>query len=255
MQQQAQIALDNNWLQQARSVVTGRTPPPGFPQPGAYIDEEPHMRVAPSMDAGDRRIGATVCCRQPLVVALDNVLSVAECEQLIRVGEQKLQRSMVLDMQDGSEVPSTVRTSRGAWLPEDADALLPIVNRRLAQLTGWPQENGEDLHLLNYSVGGEYKPHHDYFPFTEAGSQVHLARGGQRTATLIVYLNDVEEGGATVFPKLGLSLQPRRGHAVYFEYTNSLNQVNPLCLHGGSPVVSGEKWIVTKWYHQEPFEA
>jgi prolyl 4-hydroxylase len=68
-----------------------------------------------------------------------------------------------------------------------------------------------------------------------------------------VYLSDVEVGGETIFPTIGLSVKPKVGSAVYFEYCNSLGQVDPLSLHGGSPVLKGEKWIVTKWMRQEKY--
>jgi prolyl 4-hydroxylase len=72
-------------------------------------------------------------------------------------------------------------------------------------------------------------------------------------STLIAYLNDVEQGGETVFPKLGLAVIPQRGNAVYFEYCNSRGQVDHATLHGGNPVISGEKWLATKWMRERRF--
>jgi prolyl 4-hydroxylase len=79
---------------------------------------------------------------------------------------------------------------------------------------------------------------------------VQTQYGGQRVATIIMYLNDVEEGGETVFPKAGVSVAPRKGVAVYFRYTNQLGQLDPMSWHGGAPVRKGEKWIMTKWLRQ-----
>jgi prolyl 4-hydroxylase len=118
-----------------------------------------------------------------------------------------------------------------------------------------PIENGEGLQILHYCTGDEYAPHYDYFPPDDAGSVPHLSQGGQRVASLIIYLNDVEEGGATVFPRLGLTVGPKKGAAVYFEYCNSLGQVDPQTLHGGLPVRKGEKWIATKWMRQRRYVA
>jgi prolyl 4-hydroxylase len=70
---------------------------------------------------------------------------------------------------------------------------------------------------------------------------------------LIAYLNDVESGGETAFPKLGLMVAPQRGNAVYFEYGNSQSQVDPSSLHAGKLVQSGEKWVATKWMRQRRF--
>lgn len=77
-----------------------------------------------------------------------------------------------------------------------------------------------------------------------------LQQGGQRIATLIMYLNDVEAGGSTVFPEVGLDVLPRRGNAVYFAYCTETGVLDPRSLHGGSPVGAGEKWIATKWFRQ-----
>lgn len=114
----------------------------------------------------------------------------------------------------------------------------------------WPLENGEGIQILNYGTSGEYRPHFDYFPPQRAGSARPLTEGGQRVATLIMYLNDVEEGGQTIFPDIGLAVSPCKGNAVYFSYFNSLGQIDPLTLHGGAPVIQGEKWIATKWMRQ-----
>lgn len=67
---------------------------------------------------------------------------------------------------------------------------------------------------------------------------------------LVIYLNDVKDGGETIFPEIGLSIVPRAGHAVYFSYCNADNQLDSRSLHGGAPVRIGEKWIATKWLRQ-----
>jgi prolyl 4-hydroxylase len=114
----------------------------------------------------------------------------------------------------------------------------------------WPVDNGEGFQILHYGVGGEYTPHFDYFPPEQPGSATHISRGGQRVSTLVMYLNDVEEGGETTFPDVGLSVSPRAGSAVYFRYFNGAGQIDPLTLHAGAPVLAGEKWIMTKWMRQ-----
>ena len=113
--------------------------------------------------------------------------------------------------------------------------------------------DGEPLQLLRYPVGGEYVPHHDYFDPAFPGAASQLRQGGQRIATVIVYLHEPEEGGATWFPELELSVRPRRGSAIYFEYHNARDQLDARCLHAGMPVLRGHKWIATKWLRQSPY--
>ena len=99
---------------------------------------------------------------------------------------------------------------------------------------------------MNYGVGEEYKPHFDFFP----SGKVDSTKGGQRVGTLLIYLNDVPMGGETVFQKVGLSIVPKKGSAVYFHYTNSKGQVDRLSLHSSIPVIEGEKWVATKWIRE-----
>lgn len=85
---------------------------------------------------------------------------------------------------------------------------------------------------------------------------VDAKKGGQRVGTFLIYLNDVPEGGETVFPKVGLSIVPRKGTAIYFHYANGNGQFGRLSVHSSVSVTAGEKWVATKWiresniYHQ-----
>ncbi len=124
------------------------------------------------------------------------------------------------------------------------------LEHRIAALMNWPLENGEGLQVLRYGAGAEYKPHFDYFAPENKGNEKHLTPGGQRVSTLVLYLNDVPEGGETIFPDAHISVAAQQGSAVYFRYMNKLRQLNPLSYHGGSPVLSGEKWVMTKWMRE-----
>ncbi|MEZ5661867.1 MAG: 2OG-Fe(II) oxygenase, partial [Burkholderiaceae bacterium] len=74
-----------------------------------------------------------------------------------------------------------------------------------------------------------------------------------RIATLVLYLNTVEEGGETAFPKINVAVRARQGAAAYFEYHNAQGQLDPRCLHAGVPVRRGEKWIATKWLRESAY--
>ena len=110
---------------------------------------------------------------------------------------------------------------------------------------GIPKEHGEGLHILNYKPGQEYKEHLDYFAPTSKAAK------NNRISTLVLYLNDVEEGGTTFFPKLNLTVCPQKGMAVYFEYFYNDSIINELTLHAGAPIVKGEKWIATQWMRRQ----
>jgi prolyl 4-hydroxylase len=107
--------------------------------------------------------------------------------------------------------------------------------------------------VLRYGPSTRTTPHFDFLIPSNAANRASLARSGQRVSSLVIYLNHVASGGETVFPEIGLSVVPQPGNAVYFEYTNSQQQVDYKSLHAGAPVLEGEKWAVTKWMRTQRF--
>ena len=219
-----------------------------------YVYETPRLAQSGNViKTADRDVRVSLRMAQPVVAVFDNILSPDECDELIRLSRIKLKRSTIVDPNTGKEEVIEERSSYGTFFSINENDFIINLERRISAVMNLPVENGEGLQILNYKVGGEYKPHFDYFPPGDPGSAVHLARGGQRVSTLIMYLNDVEEAGETIFPDLRLAVTPKKGAAVYFEYCNSHNQLDLLTLHGGTPVVAGEKWIATKWMRQRRY--
>jgi prolyl 4-hydroxylase len=188
----------------------------------------------------------------PDVVLLDNFMTHEECDAFCELSKSTLTKSTVVDDATGAHVGHEHRTSLGTYFTLGQNDLVRKIEARIAEITGTPVPNGEGIQILNYASGGEYRPHFDYFP-DNTGGRVHTAKSGQRTITVIMYLNDVKAGGATVLPDINLSVYPKKGAALYFSYVNSKGQVDPTTLHGGSPVVDGEKWIATKWIREKVY--
>jgi prolyl 4-hydroxylase len=130
--------------------------------------------------------------------------------------------------------------------------LIRRIEARLGALLNWPIENGEGLQVLHYLPGAEYKPHYDYFDPAQPGTAPILKRGGQRLGTVVMYLNTPERGGGTTFPDVELEVAPVRGNAVFFSYDSP--QPSTRSLHGGAPVIEGEKWVATKWLRAGRFD-
>ena len=187
----------------------------------------------------------------PEVVVFANLLSAFECDALIQAAKPRLSRSLTVDTHTGNEALHPDRTSQGMFFERFENDVVMRVEKRIAKLLHWPVKHGEGLQVLRYRKGAQYLPHYDYFDPREAGTPALLARGGQRVATLIMYLAEPEAGGATVFPDLGLQVTPKRGQAVFFSYAEPLP--TSMSLHGGEPVTAGEKWIATKWLRQREF--
>jgi prolyl 4-hydroxylase len=207
-----------------------------------------------TLNLDGRPIDVTVRLNTPAVALCQNVLSAGECTQLLAYARKKgFVPSTVVDDKDGANVPHPERTSSGVMFAKAETPLVARIEARLAELTRWPVEHGEGLQILAYREGQEYRPHFDAFAETEAGAS-HLRHGGQRLNTVIVYLRTPRSGGATVFPKAGLSIRPRAGSAVVFRNVDSQGQRDPASLHGGLPVDDGEKVILTLWQRARRFE-
>jgi prolyl 4-hydroxylase len=218
-----------------------------------YVYETARIAPGHRLRAGERDVRVLQRLQSPVVVTLESVLSAAECEQLIGMARPRLRRSTVIDAPTGANSVVGQRSSDGMFFRLRETPLIAQLDERLAAIMNGPTENGEGLQVLRYHPGGQYPPHFDFLDPATPGGEQSIARSGQRVSTLIVYLNDVMEGGETVFPEVGLSVVPRRGNGLYFEYTNSRMQLDARSAHGGAPVIQGEKWIVTKWMRSRRF--
>ncbi len=203
------------------------------------------------LQAGDRQVLATARVDSPPLLVLQDLLDADECRALIDAARPRMARSLTVDVKTGGEELHQDRTSDGMFFDRGESDLIRRIEARIAQLLNWPVENGEGLQVLRYGPGAEYKPHYDYFDPAEPGTPGILQRGGQRVATLVMYLNEPEAGGATVFPDISFQVVPQLGSAVFFSYA----QAHPASrtLHGGEPVLAGEKWIATKWLREREF--
>jgi prolyl 4-hydroxylase len=216
-------------------------------------EHTPYMHELPDIGTkgnklitSDREVKVLSRVEKPFILHLDQVLSDEECDELVRLSNDRLQPSRIVDPTTGEETVTQGRTSKGMYFILNENAFIAKLEKRIAELTNLPVENGEGLQVLNYAIGEEYKPHFDFFP----ANKIEPDKGGQRIGTFLIYLNDVPAGGETVFPRTGVSIVPKKGSAVYFHYGNSQEQVDRMSLHSSIPVVKGEKWVATKWIRQ-----
>jgi prolyl 4-hydroxylase len=248
--------FDETYARVAISVVRSMTERVQANNPsalGQYI-ADPFRKEMPSVCVlADCKVDVQLVLENPNIIVLNGILSPDECRRLIALSEGKLKRSTVVEKHTGNIEISDVRLSDGCHFGRGENALVQALESRIAAFTGIPVEQGEPLQILHYNAGGEYLPHHDYFHHAESGSAQHLQRGGQRIATMVIYLSAVAQGGETFFPELELTVKPHPGSAVYFEYVNQSGQLDSRCLHAGRPVAQGDKWIATKWLRTSNF--
>lgn len=205
-----------------------------------YQKYEPKIHVQPNPPASsDIKEG-------PWVITLDNFLTDEECELLIKLGgEEGYEQSMDVGPRkfDGSYegYKNSRRTSTNAWCQEDCyneiQKKSEIISK-MENLTAIPDANSEYLQMLRYEVGQFYRQHHDYIGH-------HTTRQeGVRILTVFLYLNDVEAGGGTNFPKLDVTVMPKRGRVLLWPSVldEDPNSKDPRTDHQALPVEKGIKF-------------
>ncbi|RLN42275.1 putative prolyl 4-hydroxylase 7 [Panicum miliaceum] len=205
-------------------------------------------------------------------------LTDAECDHLIALAKDKLEKSMVADNESGKSVQSEVRTSSGMFLEKKQDEVVTRIEERISAWTFLPPENGESIQILHYQNGEKYEPHYDYFH-----DKNNQALGGHRIATVLMYLSNVEKGGETIFPNAenvscnnsdirqgkllqpkdntwsdcarnGYAVKPVKGDALLFFSLHPDATTDSDSLHGSCHIIKGQKWSATKWIHVRSFD-
>ncbi|MCA1661790.1 MAG: 2OG-Fe(II) oxygenase [Novosphingobium sp.] len=123
----------------------------------------------------------------------------------------------------------------------------------LCQWTGIDPAYGEPLQGQRYAVGQEFKGHTDYFEPTGVDFDKFCADAGNRTWTVMIYLNQPEAGGATRFKVIDKTVQPETGKLLAWNNRRPDGTLNPATLHHGMKVRKGLKFVVTKWYRERPW--
>ena len=191
--------------------------------------------------------GTKVLSSEPLVAVRNDVISSIECAYLIELAKPHIKRAGVV-LDEGFR-PSEGRTGSNHWLKYDEDDVVKSIGQRIADIVGLPLENAESMQIIHYGPKQEYRPHFDAFNLSVARGQKAAKWGGQRLVTALVYLNKVEGGGATAFPRLGITVPAFPGRMVIFHNTTEdISGPHPLSLHAGTPVEAGEKWAFNLWF-------
>lgn len=175
--------------------------------------------------------------------------SAEECGALIATIESEARPSPLFN--DGGSGRTDIRTSSTHYFGDDPLAL--ALGGRIDALLGLDRAHAEPLQGQRYQPGEHYRHHTDTFIPERDHWQRERLRGGQRTWTAMLYLNTVEAGGATDFPRLGLSIRPETGLLVAWDNMDRRGRPNRALLHAGTAVEAGAKYVVTQWYRLEPW--
>ena len=170
------------------------------------------------------------------------------CDALMQLIDRERRPSTIADP-NGDDY---FRTSETCDLDPD-DPAVQDLEARLFALNGIPIEYGEPVQGQRYEPGQEFKAHTDYFEPSGAEFHKYTSVAGQRTWTFMAYLNDVEAGGATRFKVIGKMFQPQRGTLVCWNNHRPDGSLNAATLHHAMKVRKGLKYVITKWYRENPW--
>ena len=175
--------------------------------------------------------------------AIGDFMSAEECAKMITLIDATAEPSKAFDVDYSEGLRTSYSGDVDPW-----DPYVLKIQRRIDDLLAIPPEYGETVQGQRYMVGQEFKSHYDWFHPRSRYWAPESTRGGQRSFTAMVFLNDVEEGGTTDFPRLGLSVTPRQGVLLVWNNATDKGVPNEWTLHAGMPVAQGVKYIITKWY-------
>lgn len=232
----------------------------------------------------DRRVRVTDLSggdRKPRVLEIEDLLSGEECDRIVALARDRgLVRSHMVfgSEEERAKARMDARTSTQVFLDQFEDVVLDRIARRIENLTLLPAENSEQMQVVHYDPGQHYWAHYDYLPQESVRSRWRAYREGKtadnRFATVLFYLNDVERGGETVFPRFtphwsaerhgwdqrvcnesfpSLRVSPKKGNGILF-YNMRGWKLDEYSLHGGCDPLSGEKWAANLWLHLYPFQ-
>lgn len=182
------------------------------------------------------------------IYAVSDFLSDEECQHLMGLIDEVAKPSQVFE----EVYRDKYRTSYSGDV-DPSDSFVRMVERRLGDLLGLELSWGESVQGQRYHPGQEFKEHCDWFDTRSQYWKEEIVRGGQRSWTAMVFLNDVEEGGATEFPRLGISIPPQGGALLLWNNADREGKPNDATTHAALPVERGVKYVITKWFRTRPW--
>lgn len=205
------------------------------------------LRKAIDVQALTRAPALRVISHDPLIAVADRFATAAECEWLIELGRPTLRRAQVYR---GSATPQDAASrtnSETGFTIGNADVFLSVLRDRMASAASIATNRFEVTKLLHYTVGQQFALHADFLALNTPELRKEVELRGQRALTLLVFLNDDYEGGATEFPRIGLRCRAKQGDALIFRNIDQTGAPDYQSVHAGLPVERGEKWVLSQW--------
>ncbi|XP_071952055.1 prolyl 4-hydroxylase subunit alpha-1-like isoform X2 [Antedon mediterranea] len=189
-------------------------------------------------------IKTEVVFKNPTLLYYHDIMDDREIKVIKSLALPKLNRATIQNPKTGVLEYAEYRISKSAWLKSHEHAVVQSVNNRIQDITGLTMETAEELQVVNYGIGGQYEPHFDF------ARRPNVYSDGNRLATMLFYMSDVEAGGATVFTEVGARMMPIKKSAAFWYNLYKSGEGDLLTRHAGCPVLAGTKWVSNKWIHE-----
>ncbi|GAB0097676.1 Prolyl 4-hydroxylase, alpha subunit [Sergentomyia squamirostris] len=186
---------------------------------------------------------------KPYIVIYHDVMSDEEIEVIKKLAKPRFRRATVQNHKTGELEVAHYRISKSAWLKDEEHEFVKRVGRRVEDMSGLSVDTAEELQVVNYGIGGHYEPHFDFARKEETNAFKSLGTGN-RIATVLFYMSDVSQGGATVFPSIRTALWPKKGTAAFWHNLFASGEGDYQTRHAACPVLAGTKWVSNKWLHE-----
>jgi prolyl 4-hydroxylase len=209
-------------------------------------------KISQSISQPDIEFREEVLSENPKIIYLHNFLTAKEAKHFIELGK-KLKQPSTIDTKDSpTTLVQDVRSSQSAHIGKRRDNIVSYVEDKAVSYMNTDINKLEPLQVVVYEKGQKYNPHYDFF----SPDTPDVIQRGNRTKTILVYLNDLPEdaGGSTFFPKLNLRIQPKSLDAIYFENMNDNNELDYNTLHAGEPLLTNvTKYAINIWSREKDF--
>lgn len=219
--------------------VPAKPPPDGWTEVRSRISIAQRASACPNL--------GTILSTSPIVHAVPDFASAAECQWLIDAAAPRLDRAGVYNNPTGVDPGRTNRSAPFNFA--NADLIVEMIRQRIANQLKAPLACLEMSQVLHYQIGQEFVLHCDFLdPQT---MREEIARNGQRVATVLIYLNQEYEGGETGFPVLGINHRGKTGDLLVFGSVDHAGRPDPRSQHAGRPPTRGEKWVFSQWVRNQ----
>ncbi|XP_001981171.2 prolyl 4-hydroxylase subunit alpha-1 isoform X2 [Drosophila erecta] len=182
---------------------------------------------------------------EPYIVVYHDILPEGDIHQLIALAEPRLRATLAFTEDKSDSV-------FGAFLPfkdmnSSGEPVLDRLTQRMRDITGLQIHQRNRINIIKYGFGAHYAARHDFFNETNSETEGY----GDRMATVMFYLNDAPNGGATVFPRINVKVPAERGKVLFwYNLDGETHDVDPKTVHAACPVFHGSKWVMAAWIHE-----